>query len=144
MCQSSSYNCDGKSGIITSPYYPYQSDNAVTCTWQISTPGNTFVCLNFTHFYSDLNSDSCDEAHVKIAEDLSDTTNIVIAEYCAGTPPTSHIESSLNTVLMELRSMLPNNGIVFMVEYQAVSFEISTIHGSKRIAEGKLQISNII
>ena len=128
MCASATYFCDGAMGIVTSPNFPFQSGRSVTCNWHVQTPNNTFIRLSFTYFNS---TGTCDKASLKISEKLSDNTNIVIGMYCdeVSVSPTP-IESSLNSISMELASVPPEE-IIFMVEYEAMTFETS----GKRVLE---------
>ena len=116
MCDSSSYNCTGNSGIITSPNFPNLMQERVDCTWDIRTPQNSFIVLNFTESWKRSDCE-CDSASVRIVYPGFEAP--VVEKYCGDNfPPNNTIESYLNYVQIDFQSKDPDT-IAFKIEYEA-------------------------
>ena len=127
QCKTSPYDCHSNtSGIITSPNYPFPTKGDVDCSWHIVTRETTYIRLRFSHFSTSVIPQLCSDASVKLSEKYQGNKELVIGEYCGEMKPSeSSMDSNLNKVIVDLRTSPTNGGLSFMLEYEAVHFQMS-------------------
>ncbi|XP_071510300.1 uncharacterized protein [Diadema antillarum] len=119
-CDSSPYDCEGTSGVITSPNYPWPTHNHASCHWNVRTPKGSFIRFWVTNStFSD--TSSCEESYLRISEDI-EGDSFVHGDFCRDRRPNSTVvvESFLNEVDVELRT---NGDAVVMLEFEAAFCE---------------------
>ncbi|XP_014254813.1 cubilin-like [Cimex lectularius] len=108
----------GTRGVFTSPFYPSNPGQDVTCVWDIEGPYNSVVVLEFKKF--DLGSmESCSYNFVEVYDVEKSGHKNKIMTYCAEDKP-STIKGNYAKMKVVFTSTLHNQGSGFFASFKSV------------------------
>ena len=109
----------GSSGNVSSPNFPSNYPNSMTCRWIITVPQGHLVRLSFNDFQLTscfVSCSSCDHLEVR---DGTDDSSAQLARYC-GTELPYDVQSSGQSLWIEFVSTSTNNEKGFLATYTTV------------------------
>ncbi|XP_055359393.1 suppressor of tumorigenicity 14 protein isoform X2 [Betta splendens] len=126
-----------ESGIktFTSPGFPSGYPDSSRCQWQIRSPENTRILVNFPVFHTE---DDCKHDVVAIYDSLSPNEDRAITQKCGQRPPSNPLEVASSANLMLINFVTDSGALSpgFSAEYRAVPLSNVTCGGTLSEKEG--------